>query len=286
MEFLLIFNSSKIKTYSVYTWISGFVFIPSVIKNIEILDLKSKPLKKVFCTFGAGDKYFYESVNRISDQARKTKLFDNIYGITGDDLKKDEVFWNKHSMFVEKNVRGWGYWIWKPYIIYKNMEKLEKNDILLYADCGCEIDIRKKEKIKELIENVKKENLIGSYPCKKYHPFLNERKWNKMDVLKYFNLENDNDFLNTNQRQASALIMVKNDKTMSFLKEWYEICSNNYNLIDDSPSIENNLEVFEQNRHDQSIFSILSKKHDIFSKMITIEDSIEIMRNRSGNTKI
>jgi hypothetical protein len=113
-----------------------------------------------------------------------------------------------------------------------------------------------------------------------------EKKWNKMDVLKYFNIENDNDILNTNQRQASALMIVKNDKTMNFLKEWYEICSNNYNLIDDSPSIQQNFEEFEQNRHDQSIFSILSKKHDIFSKMITIEDSIEIIRNRSGYTKI
>lgn len=286
IEFLLIFNASKIKTYSVYPWISGFVFMPSVIKNIEILDLKTKPSKKVFCTFGGGNKNFYEAVKRISDQARETKLFDNIYGITDEDLKKDEVFWRKHNKFIKESLRGWGYWIWKPYIIYKRMEDLDNNDVLLYADSGCEIDIKKKDKIKKLIEDVKKENLIGSYPSKKHHPFLMEKKWNKMDVLKYFNIENDNDILNTNQRQASAIMIVKNDKTMSFLKEWYEICSNNYNLIDDSPSIEKNFEVFEQNRHDQSIFSILSKKHDIFSKMITIEDSIEIIRNRSGYTKI
>ena len=36
VEFLLILHSSKIKTYSIYPWVSGFVTIPAILKNINI----------------------------------------------------------------------------------------------------------------------------------------------------------------------------------------------------------------------------------------------------------
>jgi hypothetical protein len=166
------------------------------------------------------------------------------------------------------------------------MEKLENNDILLYADSGCEIDIGKKERLKRLLHDVKNEKIIGSYPCKEYHPFLMERKWNKMDLLKYFNVENDDKLLNSNQRQASSIMILKTDDTMKLINEWYDICSNNYNFIDDTPSKEENFPDFEQHRHDQSVFSLLTKKYSIFSKMITIDYAIDIIRNRSGNSKI
>ena len=42
------------------------------------------------------------------------------------------------------------------------------------------------------------------------------------------------------------------------------ICSD-YSMIDDSPSIENNITNFKVHRHDQSIFSILRKKYGTIS---------------------
>ena len=53
-------------------------------------------------------------------------------------------FWNNHSEFILANKRGYGYWLWKPYLIMKTLEQMNDNDILVYADCGCEIESNKK----------------------------------------------------------------------------------------------------------------------------------------------
>jgi len=56
-------------------------------------------------------------------------------------------------------------------------------------------------------------------------------------------------------------------------------------MIDDSPSISKNLDCFREHRHDQSIFSLLTKKYNIYSKR-TLNDCIELSRNKSGNSKL
>ena len=45
------------------------------------------------------------------------------------------------KIMITKNPRGYGYWLWKSYIIKKTIEKMSDDDILLYLDCGYEIDI-------------------------------------------------------------------------------------------------------------------------------------------------
>ena len=50
-----------------------------------------------------------------------------------------------------------------------------------------------------------------------------------------------------------------------FLKRWLKIFEKNYELIDDSPSkIKNHID-FVENRHDQSVFSLLCKINKIFN---------------------
>jgi hypothetical protein len=72
-------------------------------------------------SFGSHDNYI-DAANRISNQAKKLNIFDTINIYTGDDLKKDNDFWDKHGTFIENNKIGYGYWIWKPYLIYKTIE--------------------------------------------------------------------------------------------------------------------------------------------------------------------
>ena len=70
--------------------------------------------------------------------------------------------------------------------------------------------------------------------------------------------------------QAGILMMKKCDVITSLINEWYDICSNNYHLIDDSPSIEKNFDNFIENRHDQSIYNLLVKKENIDKKIETL----------------
>ena len=56
-------------------------------------------------------------------------------------MYNDKEFWKKNGDFIEKNKRGYGYWLWKSYIIKKTMDMMKDGDILLYLDSGCEINI-------------------------------------------------------------------------------------------------------------------------------------------------
>jgi hypothetical protein len=228
-------------------------------------------------TFGAGSNNYLGAVKRLTSQANNLELFDKVIGYTDSDLKKDNEFWNKHSEFILSNKRGYGYWIWKPYLIMKTLETMNDNDILVYADAGCEIDVKKKLKWNNIFNKVQSNLIIGTLTGH------DEHKYNKKDLILYLNM-NDDKYLNTNQRQASALCILKCKKNVDLIKEWYDI-SCNYHFIDDSPSIELNHNSFKAHRHDQSIYSLLIKKNNIYSDN-NLESVIDIKRNRSGKSKL
>lgn len=77
---------------------------------------------KVFITFGAGGQNYIDAGKRLIKQAKSTGYFDKTILYTEKDLKNDKHFWNPHSEFISKNKRGYGYWIWKSYIIKKQWQ--------------------------------------------------------------------------------------------------------------------------------------------------------------------
>ncbi len=88
-------------------------------------------------------------------------LFNKIYSFTEQDLINDSDFWNKHKDFILKNKRGYGYWVWKPYLISKILKEINDNDILLYLDAGCELNVNGKDYfINTLIPKVNKKILL------------------------------------------------------------------------------------------------------------------------------
>ena len=149
---------------------------------------------------------------------------------------------------------------------------MKENDVLLYADAGCIIQNSHKEELKRLFKVIDTDLIIASLTC-------NEHEWCKMDLLKHLEMENHR-LLKTGQRQSSAIIFKKCEKTMKLLREWYDI-SCNYHFIDDSPSIQSNIPSFKEHRHDQSVFSLLTKKYNIYSNE-SIKDGVYIARFRRG----
>ena len=182
---------------------------------------------KTFITFGAGDKNYIDAAKRLVKQVKSTGYFDNIKLFTDKELIEDNNFWKKHKLFITKNKRGFGYWIWKPYIIKKTLESMKEGDILMYLDCGCEVGGEKKLKIPDFFEYVKKDKIIGSIARL-------EKKWCKYDLIDYMNVHKDK-IVNTNQRQAGASMYLVCSETINLVNKWYEICCN-YHLIDDSVS--------------------------------------------------
>lgn len=242
------------------------IFIFVTIKKYESFDEN-----KYFITFGGGGQNYYDAAERITNEVKQLNVFNNYITYKDTDLKNDE-FWETHSEFVENNKRGYGYWLWKPYIILKTLKSMNSGEILLYLDGGCEIS---NGDMNELIDRCKKYDILYTLTGQI------EKKYTKMDLFLEMKL-NTSKIKDDPQYQASAIFLKKNDKIMNFVNEWYNI-SSKYHLIDDSESLSPNDNEFIEHRHDQSVFSLLIKKYNYDNKdNIFNEGLIKISRNRNG----
>jgi len=232
------------------------IIIISILVFTSLHNIEEFESKKIYgITFGGGSQNYIDAVNRMKNELLQTEVFDTVIGYTDNDLRKDVDFWEKNRNFIENNKRGYGYWIWKPYLIMKTMELMNDNDILLFLDAGCEIV--NNEKTKELMMGfINKCNETEILYSPAGH---NEKLYNKMDLIDYMKLNNDQ-IKDSMQYQTGVIFIKKNNKMLDFIKEWYSIAiSNNYHLIDDSASKIPNDQLFIEHRHDQAIFSLLTK---------------------------
>ena len=188
-------------------------------------------------------------------------LFSQIHVYTAQSLfEKFPEFLVKHKDFIESNFnrnnwKGYGYWIWKSFIIWKTLLEIDEGDILLYADSGCELHISGKDRFKEYLDMVRTNphgNLFFS------HPDL-IKNWCKMDTVKHFDAEKIVLENNSQQTVAGMLFTTNTEFNRNFFKLYYENCCN-YHIIDDSTSLAPNISTFKEHRHDMSIFSILVQK--------------------------
>lgn len=185
----------------------------------------------------------------------KFNIFDTITIFNKDHLMEDSDF-HPHIPFILDNKRGFGYWIWKPYIILKKMLTLDDGDLIFYADICTSIRVEGRERFLEYIQSAKNNkygNLFFPYANPQYPRICD---WCKMDTIKFLDAE---DIMYQSEVVPGILFMTVNDENKKLLHRWYNIM-NNYHLIDDSPSITPNVPSFIEHRHDQSIFSILVRK--------------------------
>lgn len=210
--------------------------------------------KIIFLTFG-NEKYF-NSLERLKNESVEFNIFDKILIYNDIDLKNNfPDFWKTHENFILNNKRGYGYWIWKSYLVLKTLENMNDNDILIYADAGCTLNKHGLNRFNEYLDIVKNSKYgILSFEL----PFL-EKFYTKIDLFSHMSLDND-EYLNSKQLMATIFILKKCSHTEFLINEWYKI-SSIYNLLDDSPSKINNDVNFIEHRHDQSIFSLIRKKY-------------------------
>ena len=208
---------------------------------------------KTFLTFGGPSSNYHSAVNRISRQASEFNVFDIIVGVTDHHLKNDTEFYNKHGRFLEENSRGYGYWLWKSYVVKKQLEKMNENDILVYADSGCVLNVNGKKRLHEYFDMVQQ----SEYGMLSFQMCHIEKKWTKMDIFKHLEAY---EFLETGQLVATTFVIRKCEHSVNLVNKWYETCQH-YDLINDSPSNSTNHPDFIENRHDQSVWSIILKKY-------------------------
>lgn len=211
--------------------------------------------RKWFITFGGPSHDYHNAVTRICREANEIGAFDHIIGYTEKDLMNDAAFWDKHAGFILANKRGYGYWTWKSYLTKKMLEKMNENDILVYADAGCKINPHGKPRLLEYFDIVNKSK-FANFSFQMEHL---EKTWTKMDIIDYYDA-NQSNIVETGQLISGVYILRKCQHTTDLIDRWYEATCN-YHLSDDSPSYIPNDASFSENRHDQSLFSVVRKKY-------------------------
>lgn len=199
------------------------------------------------------------ATSRIEKQAYRMGIFDKIYVWNEYDLESD--FREKWKHVLLPSVRGFGYWIWKPWAILKVLESMPEGGMLLYCDAGSYLNWRAKKWLLKYYEELKNDELgLKAFPISLIKPErCLESRWTKGDVLDYFACRDMKDIVQTPQIEAGTLLIRKSDKVVNFVKEWYKVYEDNFSLVDDSASISPNMPDFERGLHDQSVFSVLFK---------------------------
>jgi hypothetical protein len=222
--------------------------------------------KKYFCSFA--DSAMYRSRNRIKKQAKNMHIYDQIIVYNEYDLNEDFYNYFKDKL---KPGRGFGYWVWKPQIILQTLGKMEDGDILQYTDAGCHLN---KKGIKRLREYFKLADLskTGMLAFQFKTPEDNnlekitgllEMQWTKGDVFDYFGVRNNAEIYNTEQIESGMLFIKKTNNNIRIIQKWMQAYYDDFSLVEDTPSKSPNFSGFIENRHDQSILSIIAKINNI-----------------------
>lgn len=179
--------------------------------------------------------------------------FDKIIAYSPDDI--DEEFKLKNQdIFSQK--RGGGYWIWKPYIVYHTLQKLNEGDYLFYCDAGSVI--LKNSNI--FIDIMKRDNQdIMAFEVYGHE----EQAWTKRDIFEYYGNVSE-ECRRSNQIMGTFLFAKKTETTLSIIKEWMDAACTG-TLINDAENESGlpNYESFVENRHDQSLLSVLLKTRGV-----------------------
>ncbi len=209
-------------------------------------------------TFGAGLPNWRAAARRLARQASEVGWFDDVVIITDKDLKREfPGFYDQHRKILRLGTRGFGYWIWKPYLIQQMLAKYgSRIEGLVYLDAGFELNSRTL-RARERFAEYQNMALDSSGLFAMDLPGHFEYEWSRRLTIERLGLPQS--AVASPQIQATPFF-VANDFSKQFVDQWLAIVSeSDYLYATDGPLGEVNLPGFRAHRHDQSIFSGLAK---------------------------
>ncbi len=189
---------------------------------------------------------------RLHESGEKIGITSHFPYKRSDFIKTD--FYKKYINICNE-IKGAGYWLWKPYYILETLKKIKDNDFLVYADNSLYFI----QKIDILLDICKKNNgfyLISMDSGGQISSFSQRSTFVGMDL--------DNDFYYTHKgTEANFQIYQKNQKTLAFVEEWLSYCTKKDILVDNPTFHLPNLENFKSHKGDMPVLSLLRTKHKI-----------------------
>ena len=207
-------------------------------------------------SYGSGK---YEKTKyRLQQQAINSEFFHEIFIYGNKDIdcsfleKYKKLFDNK----IEGGQKGGGFWIYKYYFIQKLLENINDNDIIFYVDAGCSINKNGKQRFNKYID-ILNNSIHGIISFQMNH--LPEKCWTTSQIFNYFDISMDSNIAKSGQFIATVLAVRKTENIINIINLFFKTIDYDYKLITNAYNKNNQIKDFKDNRHDQSIFSILRK---------------------------
>jgi hypothetical protein len=216
-------------------------------------------MKKIFITYG--DERFKEALKRIGKEAKQLRIFDKIILYTPKDLP---TFIKASPLMAFQ--KGGGYWIWKPYIIWKTLQNCNDDDIVIYADAGCCLQQSEEwERNFNLMKDFHalvfqyQENVDYNWQPHFHCSSPKIKYWTKKTTIDYFNAFFGNDSWQEQNKIWGGASFFRNQQG-KLINQWLTISLLHPELLCDPYGMElNNQDShFVVHRHDQSILTPLS----------------------------
>lgn len=170
--------------------------------------------------------------------------------------------------------RGFGYWIWKPYIVKKAIDKLNDGDVFLYIDARSGIP----ESNFFWLDNLIGDNQFDFVAWQLTTP---EQSRTTGDLFSFLDVEVGSSFALTGQFAATFFSFRVGPLTRKLVSSWFDVVIGQRSICRDEDSFNLNHPSFLQSRYDQSVLSILLKKYEALGLRIYRIPEIDIFGGRS-----
>ena len=198
-------------------------------------------------SFGSNDKY----INLAEKTVQSVK---HLYSKSETIVFKPKDLPDYINKYAKSYIKGYGYWIWKPYIIKKTLFSINENDIILYVDGRS--GLKKTGKPIRWLDNFINDNKFDIATWQMIHK---EMSWTNGDIISAFNLDLDSELIKSGQFAATFHAWRNNKRSQNFINEWLNFLLDNRDICRDEVSKKLNHKKFIENRHDQSVFSLMIK---------------------------
>jgi hypothetical protein len=195
-------------------------------------------------SFGDGTPGIKKALGRVKAQGIACGLIDSVETFNYPDL--GEEFQKKFGDIVTEFTKGFGLWSWKPFLVDRELQRLNEGDILIYCDAGVEINPQGSQILAEYLDYVARKGFLF-FSVGHQNRFWTKPDADLLDLENYFR----------NQVSATVFLMKVSSESKSLAAKWLEICErDSASFLKDPEEHEiPSWSSFRGHRHDQSLLS-------------------------------
>ena len=198
----------------------------------------SRP-KRVFLTFSTSD--WVGTRTRLYFRALECGWFDEVV------TKDESVVPSEYKERLKEPFHG--FYFWKPIAIYKELERLEYGDILVYADSGSDINLAGYLFFEEKVKKLSNTDILA-------YGYTYLRQFCNPEILKDFNVSEE-EAQKFPAPQAGQLYIRKTSASMRMVKEWMDYMLANPGKIRMEFDRKGDIDGYVQNRCDGSVLGCI-----------------------------